>query len=492
MKIVFATATQLAQMIRNKEVSAVEVLDAYLKQIDKHNSKVNAIATLDAEEARKKATEADEALAKGEHWGILHGVPVTIKDTLETAGIQTTAGYLPLKDYVPTEDATVVARLKAAGAIVFAKTNTPILAGDYQTSNPIFGRTNNPWDLNRTPGGSSGGSASALAAGFSPLDVGSDIAGSIRHPAHYCGVYGLMPTDRRISLAGHIPPLPGQTNFIRHMLRVGALARSVADLELCFDLIAGTDDKQPDIPPVSITTPAAKKLSELKIAWTYGCDLLPIDKDTRFCIQSLINNLSNAGCFLEESQPTNLDWEETLSDYSSLAFYELFASTSSFTNLFRGFLLGLTTEFMARTQTHFKSGTPLSRKANLIFPPTVAKYKAVLEQRDRITSMMDRFLESWDAWLCPVSMSPAFTHRAPNQSIKVDGVKFPYLLACGGYTMPLNFTGHPVVVIPIGQSAKGLPIGIQIVGKRWQEIELLAVSKEIDTIADGFQHPSSY
>ncbi len=220
MNIVFATASQLAQMIRDKEVSAVEVLNAYLEQIEKYNGKINAIATLDAEKANQRAKEADEALARGKNWGLLHGVPVTIKDTIETAGLLTTAGYQPLKNYIPQQDATVAARLKAAGAIVFAKTNPAKLAGDYQTNNPLFGRTNNPGNLNYTVGGSSGGSAGAIAAAFSPLDLGSDVAGSIRHPAHCCGVYGFMPTDRRVPTTGHIPELPGKPKHIRHLLRI--------------------------------------------------------------------------------------------------------------------------------------------------------------------------------------------------------------------------------------------------------------------------------
>ena len=285
MNLVFATVTQLAQMIRNKEVSAVEVLDAYLEQIDKHNGKINAIATLDTARAKQRAIKADEALARGENWGVLHGVPITIKDTIETAELLTTAGYPPLKDYIPPEDATTVARLKAAGAIVFAKTNPAKLAGDFQTNNPVFGQTNNPWNLNYTVGGSSGGSASAIAAGFSPLDLGSDVAGSIRHPAHCCGVYGFMPTDRRVSTAGHIPELPGRSKYIRHMLRIGPLARSTEDLQLCFTLIAGADIRQSEIPPIPLDELSNKKLSELRIAWTDGYDFLPVSKDTRSCIQ---------------------------------------------------------------------------------------------------------------------------------------------------------------------------------------------------------------
>jgi amidase len=488
MSIVFATATQLAQMIRNREVSALEALDACLAQIDQYNSQVNAIVTLDIERARTKAKEADEALAKGENWGKLHGVPITIKDAIETTDLQTTASYPPLKNYVPQSDATTVTRLKRAGAVVFAKTNLAKLAGDYQTNNPIFGITNNPWNLNCTVGGSSGGSASAVAAGFSALDIGSDVAGSIRHPAHCCGVYGFMPTDHRVPTTGHIPPLPGKPKYIRHMLRIGPLARSVEDLQLCFSLIAGADERQPEISPVPLDEMADKKLSELRIAWTYGYDFLPISQDTRSCIQSLIDRLRDTGCYLEECNPTDFDWEEALGNYSAFSSYELFASASRL-GILAGIQMGLTSELAARIQTTFKSGTPLAKKGNLAFPPSFEKYKTVLTKRDHAMSQMDRFMEEWDAWICPVSITPAFPHCDFGQSIEVDGVRFPYLLACGGYTMPLNFTGSPVVAIPIGRSKKGLPIGVQVVGKRWKDMNLLTVASQIAEVIDDFPHP---
>lgn len=488
MNIVYATASQIAQMIRDKEVSTVEVLDAHLEQIERYNNKINAIVTLDTKRARTRAKEADEALARGENWGTLHGVPITIKDTIETAGLLTTAGYPPLKDYVPAQDATTVARLKTAGAIVFAKTNPAKLAGDFQTNNPVFGQTNNPWNLDYTVGGSSGGSASAIAAGFSPLDLGSDVAGSIRHPAHYCGVYGFVATNRRVSTTGHIPELPGRSKHIRHMLRIGSFARSIEDLQLCFSLIAGTDLSQPEIPPVPLNE-TAKKLSKLRIAWTYGYDFLPVSEDTRSCIQVLVNHLTDADCYLEKCNPLDFDWEEALANYSAFASYELFTSANRL-GILSGIWMGIITEFSARTQTSFKSGTPLARKGNLAFPPSMVKYNAILTERDRQIAQMDRFLHEWDAWICPVSITAAFPHCSFAQSIEVDGIKFPYLLACGGYTMPLALTGHPVVVIPIGQSRSGLPIGVQIVGKRWQEMELLAIAEKIDRVAGDFQHPS--
>lgn len=492
MNIVFTPAHQLAQMIRQRELSAVEILEAHLEQIAKHNSKINAIATLDEERARKRAIEADEALANGENWGALHGVPITIKDSLETSGLLTTSSYPPLKNHIPQQDATTVSRLRQAGAIIFAKTNLPPVAGDYQTNSPIFGRTNNPWNLNYSVGGSSGGSASAIATGFSPLDIGSDVAGSIRQPAHFCGVFGFMPTDRRVPTTGHIPEFPGTPKYIRHMLRIGPLARSVEDLQLCFSLIAGADIRQPEIPPVPLDKPTGKKLSQLRIAWTYGFDFLPVSKDTRLAIQKFVADLSNTGCYLEELNPPNFDWEAALANYSAFAALEFFASSPSKFGIWQGFWLGLQNEFYARTQTIFKSGTPFSKNSNLAFPPSLAKYAVVLTERDRFMTQMDFFLNQWDAWICPVSISSAFPHCSYGKPIEVDGVKFPYLLACGGYTMPLNLTGHPVVVIPIGQTDTGLPIGVQIVGKRWKDMELLAIAKEISKVVGNFQNPYGY
>src|SRR5260370_25408207 len=208
MDIVFSSTTQLAAAIRAGHVSATEVLEAHLAQIDKHNPTLNAIITMDAERAYKRAHEADESLARGELWGPLHGVPFTLKDAHATAGMRTTTGFPPLADYVPQEDSTVTARLKAAGGILIGKTNVAMMLADYQSTNPIFGRTNNPWNSERTPGGSGGGAAAALAAGMTPFEIGTDLSGSIRIPAHFCGVFLLAPNEQRRCLPRLIPPPP--------------------------------------------------------------------------------------------------------------------------------------------------------------------------------------------------------------------------------------------------------------------------------------------
>ena len=250
-KLNFLTASELASLICDRRVSSQEVLEAHLSQITAHNPSVNAIVTLDEARARQRAKEADEALAHDEIWGPLHGVPVTIKDVFETAGMRTTSSFKPLATYIPKQDATVVARLRQAGAIILGKTNTPEMAGDEQTNSPLFGRTNNPWNLERTPGGSSGGSAAALASGMSPLDIGSDIGGSVRNPAHFCGVFSLKPSDYRVPFTGHIPPPPGTKGrgLLRYFLTPGPLARSVQDLRLALSIIARPDEREWEVPP---------------------------------------------------------------------------------------------------------------------------------------------------------------------------------------------------------------------------------------------------
>src|SRR5438067_4917109 len=215
MDIVFSSTTQLAAAIRAGHVSATEVLQAHLAQIDARNPTLNAVITLDAERAYERAREADAALARGEYWGPLHGVPFTLKDAHATAGMRTTTGFPPLANYVPKVDSTVTARLKAAGGILLGKTNVAMMLADYQTTNPLFGRTNNPWNVERTPGGSSGGAAAALASGMTPFEIGSDLAGSIRIPAHFCGLFGLKPTENRVSLAGFFPDPQGTPRSIR-------------------------------------------------------------------------------------------------------------------------------------------------------------------------------------------------------------------------------------------------------------------------------------
>jgi amidase len=319
--LTFAPAHQFAQMIRDRQISSLEVIEAHLAKISQHNSQLNAICTLDAENARSRATAADLALDRGENWGRLHGVPITVKDIFETANLRTTAGYIPLKNYIPPQDATIIARLKAAGAIVLGKSNMAELAGDYQSTNSLFPRVNNPWNLEYTAGGSSGGSAAAVAAGLSPLDLGNDFGGSIRQPAHFCGVYGLKPTDRRISTAGAIPETPGMPICLRQMMTVGCLARSIADLQLCFEIIAGADSRRPDVPPVPLDTPAGKSLTDLKIAWSDEWAEVPVAAEIKSAMVASAQKLIKAGAHLTAWMPSNFNLSEIFELHGLIAAY---------------------------------------------------------------------------------------------------------------------------------------------------------------------------
>ncbi|HUJ09061.1 MAG TPA: amidase [Verrucomicrobiae bacterium] len=479
---IFATAHELATAIRERQISASGVLEAHLAQIARHNATLNAIVTLNEEPARKRAREADAALARGEVWGPLHGVPVTIKDSFATAGLRTTSGYPPLADYIPAEDATVVARLKAAGAIVLGKTNLPVLVQGFQSDNPIFGRTNNPWDLTRTPGGSTGGGAAALASGMSPLEIGSDYGGSVRIPAHYCGLFSIKPTERRVPLTGHIPELPGQPRSVRHVATPGPLARSVEDLKIALQLIAGPDLQQPDIPPVSFPFLLRPPLTELRIAWSDSFGGLPITRDTRAAMHGLLARLDEDGCAVEQCTPDGFDFPGLWETYGELRQCEIGSA--------------MTPELEAECAANFgvspTSEDPEMRGMARRLNATLKQYAETLTTRDAYVATAERFLASWDVFVCPVTVGPAFPHCAPGTPIDVDDQKVPYRLGGTGYTSPFNLTGNPSVVIPLTRSQEGLPIGVQLVGPRWSDMKLLAIAEAIVEFTGPFQRPPGY
>ena len=486
--ITFLSASELARQIRDRKLSSTEVVTAYLNKIEKHNSALHAICTLDAEGALRKAREADAASSQGESWGALHGVPITLKDMFETAGLRTTAGYIPLKDYVPERDATVVSRLRDAGAIVLGKSNMAELAGDYQSSNSLFPTVNNPWNVDYTPGGSSGGSAAAVSAGLSSLDFGNDFAGSIRQPAHFCGVYGLKPTDRRISLAGTIPEVPGMPICFRQMMTVGCLARSLEDIQLSFSAIAGADSRRPDVPPVPLDTPSGKPLSALNIAWIDEWPQVPVASALRERIQAIVSQLSSYDVRLERWSPEGFDISKVLNLYTRIAAY---VSTCSLPRNRHTIKVGLTQIFRTATQgdKSLRQLGDFSQVLPELLRPSLKGYFEALTERDRFTARMDEALDPWDVLIMPVAATVAFTHRPSWTAIDIDGVDYPYAVANGAYAMPFNLSGHPAVVIPAGLTAAGLPIGLQIVGKRWKEVELIAVAQQIDDVVKGFRHP---
>src|SRR6059058_3100282 len=315
---VFSSTTELAGVIRAGHLSAREVLNAHLTQIASHNSALNAVITLDVERAYERAREADKALARGEVWGPLHGVPFTLKDAHATAGMRTTTGFPPLADYVPREDSTVTARLKAAGGILLGKTNVAMMLADpAQSSNPIFGRTNNPWNIERTPGGSSGGAAAALAAGMTPFEIGTDLSASIRIPAHFCGLFGLKPTEQRVPLTGLIPGLPGPRP-VRIMSCIGPMARTVEDLALLYSIIAGPDGRDTEVQPVPVDEVPQLALKHLRVAFAPTFPGLPVAAEIRDAVEELAKQLSPMCAAVEEARLPQVDFNQELMNAGAL------------------------------------------------------------------------------------------------------------------------------------------------------------------------------
>jgi len=481
--IVFLTATELAQKIRSGELTSLEVVDAFLSQIYEYNPQLNAIITVNDNNARERAKAADEALAQGHIWGPLHGVPITIKDNYATRSIRTTNGYLPLADFVPDYDATVVARLKKAGAIILGKTNMPVLGMDYQTNNPIFGKTNNPWDLERTPGGSTGGGAAAVAAGLSPLEMGNDIGGSIRIPSHFCGIFGLKPTENMVSAAGSLPGLPKKEfNSIRHLLSFGPLARSIDDLKLAFSIIAGADHNDVNVPEIPIVYPEPRPLRELRIAWTDDFPGAEVSNDTKAAMKTFVEKLTAQGITVEKINPPGFDFDDAWETYGNLMVMEVGVYVPSSIRL---------AVYVFRLYKY------------MIHPLSYKKYLTVLTKRDSLVSKMEEFLSTYDAWLCPVAITPAYKHIIPKRwlgpfaiykedSVVADGEPIEYLTANGAYTTIFNLTGNPVVVMPIGYTQSGIPIGVQVVGPRWEDARLLTVAEQLFKVGGDFKHPPGY
>lgn len=476
--LAYASASDLAARIRGRDVSSVEVLDAFLHQIARHNEAVNAVITMDTERARNHARAADDALARGELWGPLHGVPFTIKDALATAGVRTTSGFPPLADYVPTTDATVVARLRGAGGILLGKTKVPTMASGGLSDNPLFGRTNNPWHLDHTPGGSSGGAAAALAAGMTPLDVGSDAAGSLRIPAHFCGVVALKPTQHRIPLTGHIPPPPPMSaaQLLRYGPVLGPLARTVADLQLALQVMAGPDGIDWAVPPVPVTQGRQRAVEQLRFRWSDSFGGMRISADTRAALLDLVRSLEQLGCDVEQLTAEQVDMVQAWETYGAL----WQAQTG----------IGQPADEGLRDAVHgedaFLRGMAQGVQA------TLELFCTLLQRRDQLIADVELALDGWDALLCPVVGTPALGHVPIGEPFVVDGEHVPYWAGLQAYCGPFNLTGHPAVVLPLALSTNGLPIGVQLVGRLWSEPDLLVVAQQVADVIGAFRRPPGY
>ncbi|NOJ96090.1 amidase [Corallococcus coralloides] len=479
--LVSLTTTELAAALRERHVTAVEVLDAFLSHARAHNAALNAVVTWDEARARKRAEAADAALARGEPWGPLHGVPFTVKDAFSTEGLRTTSAHPGFAEYVPARDATVVARLKAAGAILFGKTNLPPFAADFQTHGPLWGRTNNPHDLGRTPGGSSGGAAAAVAAGLTPFEVGSDIGGSIRQPAHYCGIVGIKPTEHRVSTFGHIPDPPDGPRHVRHMACAGPLARSVADVRLILSLIEGADPRAPEVPPV-VPVGAAKPraLKGLRLAWADTLGPFQADRETRELFQRFTAAARAEGVVVEQAVPPGQDFTDLVEVWGLMEGAEVGAPLPPPVRE------GYQQQFLPFERDLLAKAILQGSRVDM------TGYGTALSRRDVHIGLLEDFLSGWDAWLVPVAMTAAPPHTPFGAPVDVDGAPRDYLEALGGFTCLFNATGSPAVVFPLGRTSAGLPVGAQLVGRRWMDGALLDVAEALLPLGGGVRWPAAF
>ncbi|GFG51199.1 amidase [Mycolicibacterium agri] len=475
-------AHALAEAIRRREISSRELLEHYLARVDALNPALNAVVTLDPDGARRAADAADGALARGEQTGPLHGVPMTIKDTYQTAGMRTTCG-LPAWDHVPERDAEAVRRLRDAGAVIFGKTNTPMLAGDWQTYNTIFGTTNNPWDTARTPGGSSGGAAAAVAAGMTALELGSDIGGSIRFPSSWCGVYGHKSSWGIVPQTGHMPPAPG-TQTVTDLSVVGPLARDVADLELALGVLAGPAGLDAIAWRLELPPARATALRELRLALWLDDPAYPVDAEVAAALETAAGTLREGGARIVDARPA-VALPDVMRLYQQLLYPILLSTISQ-----RSF------DSMAKLAESLPESDdrPLARTARF----ATQRHRDWLfanEKREQLRALMAEFFTDVDALLIPVAMVAAIPHDHSEpfyeRVIEVNGETRPYndLMA---WMALATLTHLPATVVPVGRTESGLPVGIQIVGPHLEDHTTLAVGRSIEELLGGFVPPPGY
>ena len=463
----FLSAVALAEQVRQKKLSPVELVEAHLARIEQLNPKLNAFVQVDADGARRQARAAETAATRGEKVGPLHGVPLSVKSSVEVAGMRCEAGTKLRAGYVASQDAPLVSRLRAAGAIILGVTNCPELLMAWETDNLLYGRTNNPWDVSCTPGGSSGGEAAAIASGCSAGGVGSDGGGSIRVPAHFSGICGLKPTPGRIPATGHFPNSVGPFALIGV---VGPMARTVADLKALFAVMQGPDDGDPSASPVPVRWPGKDELKKLRIGYFEDDGRTPVTGETHAAVRTAAEALRRVGFRVEPFRPVGLETARQL-------WWKFFGIAG-------GMLLG------PMTKAHEADLSPILKQFfSWVAAEPSHTGQTLLDtwiQRDAVRMQVFAQMRESPILLCPVASVPAFKHG--ERSWKIDGQTVQYLDAWS-YCEWFNLLGTPAVVVPVGRSAEGLPIGVQIVARPWEEELVLAVAAAVEKECGGWREP---
>ena len=452
--IATATARELEDELRAKRLSSRELLDTYLTRIELLDPPINAVVTLDRERAYAEAAKADAAAARGEWLGPLHGLPITIKDAIEVAGVRSTGGATELADYVPTVDAPSVARLKNAGAIVFGKTNVPRWSGDVQTFNQMFGTTNNPWSLDRVPGGSSGGPAAAVACGFTAFELGTDIGGSIRVPAHCCGIFGLKPSYGVISQRGYLDHVGGgHTDADINVF--GPLARSAEDLDLLLSVLAGPDSDRALAWRLELPEPRGSAARDFRVGAWLDDAACPVDREELALMRRAVDRLAHAGARVEDAHPP-VSFDEQVDLFNHLV------------------------------EAAISLNLPEESAKN-----AAGSHRAWLvadKRRAELRTIWQEWFEQYDALVCPVMATPAFPHNQAgtfnSRTVEINGTARPYpdLVSWTGL---IGVLGLPSSVPPIGRTRDGLPVGVQVVTPFLRDREAIRLASILAEVSGG-------
>jgi amidase len=474
----------LGQM-RERALTAADLLERHAARLAQVNPAINAVVATNLDAARARARAADAALARGESWGPLHGLPMTIKDTLEVEGMPTTSGAPALKDYRPKHNAPAVQKLVDAGAVIFGKTNVPLYGGDVQAFNKVYGTTRNPWNLERTSGGSSGGAAAALAAGLTSLELGSDIGGSIRTPAHFCGVYGHKPSSGIVSSRGHIPGPPG-TVHEADMVAVGPLARSASDLALALSVVAGP------VPPASagwrleLPRPRHASLAMYRVHAWLDDPYCPVDPAVRSVLEAAVEKIRAAGCRVTTGAPAGVSLAEIYEHYFALL-CAVFGGGLPQKLYDRARLAGAFHAWLGRDRVNTAAGF-LSR-ATLSHRDWVRLH----ERRERLRLALEGFFGDTDVLLMPVTRTTAPVHLQDGtpyeRLITVDGRSEPYASQFVWIALA-TLAGLPATSAPVGHAADGLPVGLQITGGHLQDLTTIDFARLLAAQTGGFTPPA--
>lgn len=477
--LVFKSAKEILSLIHSGKISSREVLMAFLDQIDKYQPKINAITDLEDRAALIQEAELkDQMLKNGERIGPLHGLPMTVKDGFNVRGLISSLGTPTLKHNIANEDALLVKILRNAGAIIIGKTNLPLFSIDWQTTNTWFGQTNNPYNIAYVAGGSSGGSAAALAMGFTPLELGSDAGGSIRVPAHFCGVCGIRPTEQTLSNRGQFL-FPEKPQGHRQVTVSGPMARTVDDLILAMSVLTEQQDAS-EIYPIDFNRSSWDK-SPLKIAFSKTMYGLEVQEDYQELVTAFLAKIKSDGHSLNEDQPA-YDADLAYSVNGRFMGYEI-ASSSPMPRFITSIFIFLFLLIKYR-DIHWAR----SAYRGVLMSPNM--HLKTIEVKDKVGDQFIDFFNEYDLWITPVASITAFKHQRAGKPFLVNGKKLSYTDALGRFNFDTSVAGHPVVVIPIGFTKNGLPAGISLHGRKWEDKKLLEIAKEFqEKFTNGFTVP---